>query len=131
MLQNCNFKCSCTGLAVIAALIIGIVTAFLQITGVIVIAPLFLGAVFVIAIVYLAVLAVAVALARRTEAPCCAKVDTVLAGILGTVLFSLVGLAFGLAATVIGAIVVGLLAAAFTLTVIGTACLIRCLADCT
>jgi len=55
----------------------------------------------------------------------------VLAGILGTVLFSLVILAVGIVATsVVSAILVGLLVAFFALIVTATACLIRCLADC-
>ena len=62
---------------------------------------------------------------------CCTAVSTVLAGILGTILFSLVLLAVTFAATsVIGAIFVGLLLFFFSLTITATACLVKCRANC-
>lgn len=132
-LFNCNCKRDCTLLAVIASIIIGIIAAFLQITGVITVTPAFLWVVLGIAVVYLAVLLVSIALARiSTCRPClCNAIHTVLTGILGTILFSVVLLGVGVTATsVVSAILVGLLLALLTLTFAGTACLIQCLADC-
>lgn len=130
--NNCQCRFSCTLVAVIAAVIIGVIAAFLQITGVITVTAAFLWVVFGIAIVYLGVLAVTAALIRRTgETGCCRPVNTLLVGILGTVLFTVILLAVGITATsVVSAILVGLLLFFFTLTVSGTACYVRCLTDC-
>lgn len=130
---GCNCKLSCTGAAVIAAAIIGVLTAFLQITGVIVLTPVFLAVAFGIAVVYLAVLVVATALAARQERRCCQcrPLRTALAGILGTIFFALVLLAVGIVATsVVSAILVGVLLFFVTLVFAGTACLVKCLGDC-
>ena len=129
----CNNKCNCTASAIFAALVIGIVTAFLQITAVITVTPAFLWVTFGIAVVYLGVLAVAAAIAHRSDrCGCtCTTLNTLLAGILGTTLFSVVLLAVGIVATsVVSAILVGLLLFFFTLTIATTACFVRCLADC-
>ena len=129
----CNTKCSCAVAALVTSLIIGVVTAFLQITAVITVAPVFLWVVFGIAVVYLGVLVVAAALARRAErCECsCSTLNTLLAGILGTVLFAIILLAVGITATsVVSAILVGLLLFCFTLTIASSACFVRCLADC-
>lgn len=127
---GCENRQSCTGLAIIAALIIGIVTAFLRITAVITLTPVFLWTVFGIAIGYLAVTLIATAIADGIGFCSGRTLTVLLAGILGTVLFSVILLGIEFVATsVIGAIIAGLLAASFTLTVVGTACLIRCLAD--
>lgn len=52
-LFSCDSKCNCTIAAIIVSAIVGVVTAFLQITGVITVAPVFLWVVFGIAVVYL------------------------------------------------------------------------------
>lgn len=118
-LFNCNCECSCTVAAVIASAIVGVVTAFLQIAGVISVAPVFLCVVFGIAVAYLGVLVVATALARRSG-QCICKCDTLhalLIGILGTILFAMVLLAVGIVATsVVSAILVGLVLFFFSLT---------------
>lgn len=132
-LCNCHYKCNCTLAAIIASVIIGIIAAFLQITGTITVTAAFLWVLFGIAIVYLGVLVVASALARRTErCVClCETLNTVLIGILGTLLFAVVLLAIGITATsILSAILVGLLLLFFSLTVAGSACLVRCLTDC-
>lgn len=128
-----NFRCSCTVGAVIASLIIGVLTAILQITGVITVTTAFLWVTFGIAVVYLGVLLVAAALARRTERMgCCTPLNALLAGILGTILFAVVLLAVGITATsVLSAILVGLLLFFLSLIFTATACFIRCLTDCT
>lgn len=129
----CNCKLRCPVLALIVSAIIGVLTAFFQITGVITLTPVFLWVVFGIALVYLAVLLVSAALTRHREAkPCvCASLQTLLAGILGSVLVSLILLAVGIVATsVLSAILVGLLLFFFSLILTGTACYVNCAADC-
>ena len=122
---NCENRFSCLTLGFIASLIIGVITAFLQITAVIAVTPAFLWVTLGIAVVYLA------ANLFAARGGCCTAVSTVLAGILGTILFSLVLLAVTFAATsVIGAIFVGLLLFFFSLTITATACLVKCRANC-
>lgn len=132
-LLNCNCRRSCTVAALISAVVIGVLAAFLQITGVITVAPAFLWVAFGIAVVYLAVLVVTAAVTRKPAQPgcLCSALNTLLLGILGTVLFAVVLLAVGVIATsIISAILVGLLLFFFTLTVTASACLVRCLLDC-
>lgn len=129
----CRYRCSCRLAAVIASVIIGVVTAFLQITGTITVAPVFLWVTFGIAVVYLGVLVVAAALSGAEEVSgcLCAALNTLLIGILGTVLFAVVLLAVGIVATsILSAILVGILLFFFALTLTSTACLVRSLADC-
>lgn len=129
---NCGGKRDCTLYAIIASLILGVIAAFLQITGIITVTPVYLAAALGIAVVYLGVLLVATALARRVHDLCiCRTLKAVLAGILATILLAVILLAVGITApSVISAILVGLLVAALTLTFAGTACLILCVADC-
>lgn len=132
-LFNCYCRRDCTLLAVIASLLVGIVTAFLQITGVITVAVPFLWAALGFGAIYLGILPLTLALNRgRENRGClCNALDTVLTGLLATVLLAAVLLAVGIVATsVVSAILVGLLTAALTLALAGTACLVRCLADC-
>ena len=99
--QCCNFRCTCTLLAIVASLILGVVSAFLLITGVITVGVAFLWVALGIAVVYLGVLLVATALARRTPEGCClcTGLNVLLTGILGTALFGTVLLAVGITAT--------------------------------
>jgi len=130
---GCRCRCSCLLAAVIASVILGVVTAFLQITGTITVTTAFLWVVFGIAVVYLGVLVVAAALAGGEEASecLCATLNALLAGVLGTALFAVVLLAVGIVATsVLSAILVGVLLFFFSLTLSTTACLVRSLADC-
>lgn len=132
-LLNCSCKCRCTVAAIIASVIIGVIAAFLQITGTITVTAAFLWVVFGIAIVYLGVLVVSSTLARRCESSgCkCSTLNTLLAGILGTILLAVVLLAVGITATsVISAILVGLLLLSFSLTVLASACYVRHLSNC-
>lgn len=130
---GCRTRLGCTLLAAIAAVILGIVAGFLQITAVITVTPLLLWVALAIAVVYLAVLTVVTGMAPTGACrPCmCATLNTVLAGILATALFAVVLLAVGITATsVASAILVGLLTASLTLTLASSACLIKCMADC-
>ncbi len=129
---NCNCSCPCNIGAVIASAILGIVAAFLQIAGVITVSLIFPVVVLGIAVVYLGILAATSAICPCEEGRCrCSALNTVLAGILGSVLFSAVLLAVGIVATsVLSAILVGLVVFFGTLTLTATACYVRTQADC-
>ncbi len=122
----------CTVIAVVASLIIGIITAFLRITGAITLTPAFLWVLLGIAVVYLAVTLVSAALFR--DGCCenlCRIITTLLVGILGTILLSIVLLAIEFVATsVVGAILTGALLFFFFLTVNSMACNVRCFLNC-
>ena len=129
----CNCRNNCTSIAIVASIIIGIITAFLRITGVITVTPAFLWVVFGIAVVYLAVVLATTAIAEREDTgKCvCPTLSVLLIGILGTVLLSVVLLAIPFVTTsIVGAIVTGLLLLFFSLTIGATACLAKCLAKC-
>lgn len=130
--MNCSCRTSCTGLAVVASIIIGIVTSFLVYTATVTVTPAFLWVLFGIAVVWLAVLFIVTATTRRSIRDClCPGLAVILTGILGTVLASIILLAITFAATsVIGAIIAGVLLLFFTLTLTSTACLIKCIAGC-
>lgn len=133
MTQTCTFKCSCSAAALIAGVILGVLAAFLQITAVITVTPAFLWVAFGIAVVYLAVLVAAAAGTRTTGQYCCRcpVLNTLLFGILGTILFAVVLLAVGIVATsVVSAVLVGLLILFLTLTLAASACFVRCLSNC-
>ena len=132
-----NFSCrcnnGCTVLAVIASLIIGIITAFLTITATITVTPAFLWVTLGIAVVYLAVVLLTSALVRGYDVRrcICDVLPVLLLGILGTALVSVVLLAITFAATsIIGAIITGALLFFLSLTISETACLTLCVAGC-
>lgn len=125
---GCGCRNTCTSIAVVASLIIGVVTAFLRIMAIITVTPAFLWVTFGIAVVYLAILlADALFSHNGTEHACIAKtVSAILIGILGTILFSVVLLAIPFAATsIIGAIITGTLLFFFSLIITTTTCLVR------
>ena len=130
MLTSC--RNNCTVVAVIASLIIGIVTAFLRITATITLTPAFLWVLLGIAVVYLAVTLVSGALFRRECCnDLCSIVTALLIGVLGTVILSIVFLAIEFVATsIIGAILTGGLLFFFFLMVTSSACLVRCFLNC-
>ena len=132
-LFNCNCKCSCTALAVVASVILGVVAAFLQITAVITVTPVFLWVALGIAVAYLGVLLVSAALRGSTgECVCiCTALNALLTGILGTILFAVVLLAVGIVATgVATAILLGLVVLFLSLPCSATACYVKGLAGC-
>ena len=130
-LFGCGPRCTCSLAAVLASAAIGIITAFLQITAAITITTPFLWAVLGVALVYLAVLLATAAFTQCTKGCACTALNTVLTGILGTVFFGIVLLAFGIIATsVVSAVLVGLLAASFSLIVTGSACFVKGCARC-
>ena len=130
---DCNCKCRCSLAALVVSAIIGVLTAFFQITGMITVTPVFLWVVFGIGVVYLGLLVVTIGPARRSETcGCvCGSLNTLLVAILGAILLAVVLLAFGITATsVLSAILVGLLLFFFWLILASSACLVRYLADC-
>ena len=129
----CNCKCSCSIFSAVAGLILGVIAAFLQITGTIPVTATFLWGVAGVAVAYLAVLVLAsAALEQCSHCSCiCASLETILTGALGTILFAVILLAVGIVATsVVSAILVGLLVASVVLLIAGTVCLIRNLFAC-
>ena len=129
----CNYKCNCTLAALVVSLILGVISAFLQITGVITVTTVFLWVLFGIAVGLLGILVLASAIQER-NCGCserCSTLNTVLAGVLGTILFTVILLAVGITATsVVSAILVGLLILSFSLTLTALACHIRCAFRC-
>lgn len=125
----CRNRFNCTAAAVIASIIVGVVTAFLRITGVITLTPVFLWVTLGVALVYLGVVLVAAAIARGGEDNCSA-LSALLVGALGTALLSVVLLAITFAATsFLGTFLSGALLFFFSLLLTSTACYIRCLAN--
>ena len=129
---NCGCKYSCAGIALIAGIIIGIITFVLTFTATIAVTPAFLWVLFGIAVVYLPVTLFFATTTRGEGSRClCPTLGVLLAGILGTVLTAVLLLAITFPATsIIGAIAVGILLFFFTLIIAGTACLVKCAADC-
>ena len=127
--MRCFSGCKCVITSIIASVILGIVTAILNATAVITVGTGFLWAAFGIAIGFLAVLLIISRLHRSEEIRECERriVPSVLAGILGTVLVSLILLAVGFAAaSIIGSIFTGVLILFFSLLVTTSACLVKC-----
>ena len=128
---NCESKINCTGIAFITSLILGIIAAFLQITAVIAIPPILLGSAIIVALVFFLVTLIAVSLTQTSCRALCSVVSVLLLGILGSILFAAILLIIDIAATsVIGAILVGLLVFSFSLFILTTACLVKCIANC-
>ena len=130
---NCGCRFNCTLAALITSIIVGVVAAFLQVTGTITVGVAFLWVALGIGAVYLAGLLWTAVLRRKTEAPgcLCGALNALLAGVLGTVLLSLVLLAVGIVATsILSAVLVGLLLFFLWLTVSASACYIRCATGC-
>lgn len=130
---NCGCRINCTGIAVIAAIIIGIITAFLTFSAVITVTPAFLWVLLGIAVVYLAITLIISPVIRGAGVVGCVCniVPVLLAGILGTILISVVLLGITFAATsIVGAIITGLLLAFFSLLIITAACLVKCVTGC-
>ena len=127
---GCSCKSDCAALAIVASLIIGIITAFLRFTAVITVTPAFLWVILGIAVVYLAITFIKSSFMRRSSC-ICNNIPVLLTGILGTILTSIVLLAIEFAATsVIGAIITGITLFFFSLIPTATACIIKCETDC-
>ena len=129
--MNCYCSNFCRLFSIVSSVIIGFITALLQITGVITITPAFLWVALGIAIVYLAVLILTSPNFRNSQDCICSNLALITAGILGTALTSLILLAVTFAATsIIGAIIAGALLLFLTLIVTASVCLVKCVANC-
>ena len=130
---NCNCRFNCTLFAVLSAAVLGVIAAFLFISGTIAVTATFLWVALGIGVVYLAGLAIASTRCRCADPTSCLcrSLDALLAGVLGTILLSLILLAVGIVATsTLSAVLVGGLAFFLWLTVASAACYVRCAADC-
>ena len=130
---SCRCKAQCTSIAIVAAIIIGVITGMLTFMATITITPAFLWVLFGIAVVYLAVLLATSSpqSTTRCESCFCSTIKTLLFGILGTILISVILLGIEFAATsLIGAIFAGLLLAFYTLLTVSTVCLVLCKTNC-
>ncbi|MGN1194407.1 MAG: hypothetical protein ACI4SB_02895 [Acutalibacteraceae bacterium] len=130
---DCKFRCVCTVYAIISSIILGLVAAVLSVCRVICFKPVFFWFLLVISIVYLAVLIIAAVL-KKDERQCkckCQILNTLLAGILGTVAISILLLGIGHCIPCgLSAVLIGVLIAFFSLTVTSTACLVKLLTMC-
>lgn len=132
-LCNCENRCTGISIAFVASLILGVITAFLRITAVVIETPAFLWVVLGIAVVYLfGLLLASPFISRGGSCRClCTILGATLLGILGAALVAVILLAVTFAATsVIGAIFLGLLVFFLSLTLSGTAALIKCVINC-
>lgn len=130
---RCCYRRDCTLLSLIAAAVLGVLGAFLQITGQISVATVFLWVALGIGVVYLGVLPITLSrVPRDGVGPClCRVLGVLLVGLLSTIFLAALLLEIGIVATsVVSAILVGLLVAALTLVFTSTACLVRCLVCC-
>ena len=130
--SNCGCKGDCLTIAAVAGIIIGVITTILSITAVITVPTAFLWVFFGIAVGFLFVLLLSSVYIRSVLRRCvCRLVSLLLLGILGTVLTSLILLIITFAATsIVGAIILGLLAFFFTIVIAGAACLVKCITEC-
>ncbi len=132
-MYNCNCRINCTFLAVVASIFVGIITAFLTISATITVTAPFLWVALGIAVVYLGVILLAVALTNGsgTRICICPILSVLITAILLTVLASIILLAIEFAATsILGAVITGALLAFLSLTLTSTGCLIKCIANC-
>lgn len=128
-LCNCNCRCNCSVAALVVSALIGIIGAFLQITGVITLTTAFLWVAFGIAAGLLGILVLSVRC--RADTCTCSALGALLAGILATILVAAILLAVGITATsVISAILVGLLLFSLGLIFTSAACYVRQVSGC-
>lgn len=126
---NCVCKTNCGGLSAVASIIVGIITAFLTITGYIAVTDSFLWVTFGIAVVYL--LAVFIVSSANNKSCTCNTLPLFLTGAYGTILTSVILLAITFAnGSVPGAIIKGALLMFLTLTFASTGCLAKCGSGC-
>ncbi len=128
---NCGCRLGCAGLALIASAIIGVVAAFLSFAALITVTPAFLWVLFGIAVGTLGITLLGSSACPSDGRYCCRYLRQLIAGILGTVLTSVILLGITFAATsIVGAIITGLLLFFFSLTITSAACLVKCRYDC-
>ena len=132
-MSNCNCSCRCNRalVSLIVGAVLGVVTAFLQITGGLTIPTAFLWAAVGLAGVYLAVLLHSVCCCR-CDCPClCTNLKLTLLGILATIAVGAILLLVGITATsVVSAILVGLLVLSLSALLGGAACYVNSALGC-
>lgn len=131
--SNCNARVDCAFLSIAAAIIVGIVAAIAQFTAIVTFATVFYIVAFGVAVLFLAILLALVPVLYRASCQngCDFNIKLATAGILGSIVTSIILLAVGFAATSgLGAVFVGLLAAFFTLTVTSVVCAVNCAGEC-
>lgn len=127
---GCDNRWTCPAVAVVFSVLVGVVTAFLRITAVITVAPLFFQATIAVAVLLLAVTLLSASATSNDSCNICLRcaLKAQLAGILGSIATALILLAVDFAATsIIGAVFVGLLLFFFSLALTATACMVKCL----
>ena len=131
--NNCSCRITCTGLAIVASIVIGIIAAILRYTAVITLTTPFLWAIFGIALGFIFLLLILAPNYRGFSSRCCVcpNINTALIGAVATIFLALVlvGVTF-VATSVIGAIIAGAFIGAFSLTVLSIACLVKCAVGC-
>ena len=130
----CEGKKNCTCISIIISAIVGIVASFLQIGGLFIFIPLIAVVFLAVAILFLLATLIAAGLGRITaQYSCvCSALNALLTGIIGTVITSIIVLAFGIIAIgVISSIFTGLLVFFTALMILSTVCLIKAFANCT
>lgn len=128
---NCYCKDNCTAVAIVVALIVGIVAAFAQVMGAIAVSTVFLWAVLGGAAVYLLALVAAAAVGRAAGFNrCCRALAAILVGVLGAIALSAALLLFDIGAGAGFAVLVGIWAFFVALTLTASACYVRCSANC-
>ncbi len=132
-MTRCNCKFDCVGIGLIASILLGVVAAFLRYSAVITVTPAFLWVLFGVGIGILVLsLFFAVRVRSNTVRECtCEILPSVLTGVLGTILTSviLLGITF-VATSVLGAVITGAAIFFFALTITSWSCLVSCAAGC-
>ncbi len=130
---NCGCNGDCTGLAIVASVVIAIITGILSGLGLITLTPAFLWVLLGISVVYLAFLPINVTLIRNSVGCACVSsvISALIYGELGTILLSIILLAeiFVVTSPITAILAAGLLGF-FSLLITSTACLVRCAAVC-
>ncbi|MBR5478986.1 MAG: hypothetical protein IKU84_02295 [Clostridia bacterium] len=121
--RNCGCSFGCGGVALIVSIAIGVLSAIFRYLAIITVTPAFLWVVFGIAIGFLGISL----LTQRNDSCECRALAPYLAGILGTILTSVILLGITFAATsLIGAIITGALLFFFSYMIINAVCKISC-----
>ncbi|MBQ4527481.1 MAG: hypothetical protein II998_05355 [Clostridia bacterium] len=125
---NCGCRWDCIGVSVVASIFVTIITAFLTYSATITLTPVFLWVLFGIGVVYLELNLLFSAYNDFEIRACsCSIIPTLLVGIVGTIIISLILLGITFAATsILGAVISGILLGFFTLTIFSTACFVLC-----
>lgn len=132
---SCSSQCrwNCTAIGIIISIVAGIIGAIVLATTTPVIPVAIYWGALVTALVYLAVVLIAVAISRLvgTGSCLCDTLPTVLTGIIGTIILSILVLVINIATITLPlAILIGVLIAFIGILLSGLVCLITCIAGC-